>query len=74
MAHHGQQGVTKEFYAVASPTVCLWPTPDWLWDNNAGGRGKNTGPWKTLETRAWMEEMGIDKHYVSKDGLIKMTF
>ena len=74
MAHHGQQGVTKEFYAAASPTVCLWPTPDWLWDNNAGGKGKNTGPWKTLETRAWMEELGIDKHYVSKDGLIKMTF
>ncbi len=74
MAHHGQQGVTKAFYEVASPTVCLWPTPDWLWDNNAGGKGKNTGPWKTLETRAWMEELGIDKHYVSKDGLIKMTF
>lgn len=74
MAHHGQQGVTKEFYEVASPVVCLWPTPDWLWDNNAGGKGKNTGPWKTLETRAWMEEMGVDKHYVSKDGLIKLTF
>ena len=74
MAHHGQQGVSKEFYEVASPTVCLWPTPDWLWDNNAGGKGKNTGPWKTLETRAWMDELGIDKHYVSKDGLIKLTF
>ena len=74
MAHHGQQGVRREFYDIVDPSVCLWPTPDWLWENNQGGKGPNTGPWKTLETRAWVKEMGIEKNFVSKDGLVKLTF
>ena len=74
MAHHGQQGVNREFYELVDPSVCLWPTPDWLWENNQGGKGPNTGPWKTLETRAWIEEMGITQNFVSKDGLVKLTF
>jgi len=56
MAHHGQQGVTEEFYRQVAPKVCLWPTPEWLWNNDIGG-GYGTGPFKTLETRAWMEKM-----------------
>lgn len=67
MAHHGQQGVTKELYEVVNPKICLWPTPDWLWNNDAG-QGINTGSWKTLETREWMEEFNIKKHYIAKDG------
>lgn len=31
MAHHGQQGVSKEIYEYIKPKICLWPTPDWLW-------------------------------------------
>jgi len=68
MAHHGQNGVTREFYEAVSPTHCLWPTPRWLWENNAG-RGPGTGPWRTLEVRAWMDEMGLRSHFVSADGL-----
>lgn len=41
MAHHGQAGATKELYEAVSPQICLWPTPEWLWDNNAG-EGINT--------------------------------
>ena len=67
MAHHGQSAVTKEFYAAVSPRLCLWPTPDWLWRNDAG-KGSGTGPWTTLETRRWMEELGVCSHLVSKDG------
>ena len=59
MAHHGQNGVDKEFYAHIMPKVCLYCTPDWLWENDNGG-GRNSGPWKTLETRRWMEELGAD--------------
>ena len=70
MAHHGQGGVTREVYEAISPSVCLWDTPDWLWDNNSGG-GYNSGPWKTLEVRAWMEELGAIEHYVIKDGTTK---
>ncbi len=67
MAHHGQQGATKELYQAIQPKICLWPTPEWLWNNDAG-EGMNTGPWKTLETRAWMEELQVQQNYVAKDG------
>ncbi len=68
MAHHGHRGVSEEFYRVVKPTYCLWPTPQWLWDNDDGG-GPDSGPWSTLETRAWMDSLGVKAHYVSKDGL-----
>ena len=61
MAHHGQNGVDKEFYKAVSPTICLWPTPSWVWDNRNGNL-------KTLEVRAWIEELGVKENYVSKDG------
>ncbi|MBR3218543.1 MAG: hypothetical protein IKF77_01355, partial [Thermoguttaceae bacterium] len=66
MAHHGQRGVTEEFYGVVRPTVCLWPTPDWLW-TNVDGKGK----FETLNVRAWMEKLGVKENYVIKDGLHK---
>lgn len=67
MAHHGQNGATKELYEQINPTICMWPTPEWLW-NNDSGEGKGSGPWKTLETRLWMEELKVKKNYVEKDG------
>ena len=69
MAHHGQNGVNFDVYQAASPQYCLWPTPSWLWDNNIGGQGKGTGPWRTLEVRAWMDQLGVKNHYVTADGL-----
>ncbi|HIJ72558.1 MAG TPA: MBL fold metallo-hydrolase [Candidatus Hydrogenedentes bacterium] len=68
MSHHGQNGAVEAFYVAASPRYCLWPTPRWLWDNDNGG-GKGSGPWRTLEVRAWMKKLGVRRHYVSKDGL-----
>ena len=68
MAHHGQTGVSEEFYRTVNPTYCLWATPDWLWENDRG-KGHNSGPWKTLEVRAWMENLNVKKHYIAKDGL-----
>ncbi len=59
MAHHGQQGVDKSFYEYVQPKVCLYTAPDWLWDNDSG-EGKGSGPWHTLTTRQWMEEMGVE--------------
>lgn len=67
MAHHGQNGATKELYEQINPTICMWPTPEWLW-NNDSGEGKGSGPWKTLETRQWMEELKAKNNYVEKDG------
>lgn len=67
MAHHGQNGATKELYNTILPKACLWPTTEWLW-NNDSGKGYGTGPWKTLETRKWMEDLGVKENYVAKDG------
>ncbi|MDO5309008.1 MAG: MBL fold metallo-hydrolase [Planctomycetia bacterium] len=74
MAHHGQQGVRRKFYELVKPKVTLWPTPDWLWRNDQGNRGDGSGPWKTCDTRIWSRELGVQKYYVAKDGLIKLTF
>ena len=61
MAHHGQDGVDKNFYEAVSPEICLWPTPSWVWDNRNGNL-------KTLEVRAWIEELGVRMNYIAKDG------
>lgn len=73
MAHHGQGGVSKEFYEHIEPKRCIWPTPPWLWNNDAG-EGFDTGPWQTVRTREWMDELGITEHYVAKDGTIAIHF
>ena len=67
MAHHGQNGATREFYEAVMPEVCFWCAPNWLWDNNAGA-GFNTHIWKTVEVRGWMEELGVKQNIVLKDG------
>lgn len=67
MAHHGQQGATFELYQVIDPSYCFWPTPDWLWDNDLG-EGYNTAPYKTIETREWMDSLNVKESYVEKDG------
>lgn len=72
MAHHGQSGAEREVYEQINPQICLWPTTDWLW-NNDPGTGYNTGIWKTIETRKWMEELNVTKNYIEKDGDITIN-
>lgn len=67
MAHHGQAGVTEEVYLAIKPQICLWPTPEWLWDNDVGG-GFNTAPYKTVTTRKWIEKLKVEKNIVAKNG------
>lgn len=71
MAHHGQQGVDQDTYALIAPTICLWPTPAWLWNNDNGG-GIGSGPWGTLTTRAWMDALGVKDNRSLKDGDVHM--
>lgn len=71
MAHHGQQGVDQDAYALIAPTTCLWPTPAWLWNNDNGG-GVGSGPWGTLTTRAWMDDLGVKDNRSLKDGDVHM--
>ena len=67
MAHHGQGGTSLAFYEAVRPEVCLWPAPDWLWNNNSG-EGINTGHWQTLTTRSWMNYLQVPYHLVEKNG------
>lgn len=71
MAHHGQQGVDQDAYALIAPTTCLWPSPTWLWNNDNGG-GVGSGPWGTLKTRAWMNDLGVKDNRSLKDGDVHM--
>ena len=54
LAHHGQGGPNRDFYEIILPKIALYTAPDWLWTNRDG-----TGPFKTLETRRWMQELGV---------------
>ena len=63
LAHHGQCGVDKDFYAAVKPEAAIWPTPSWLWDNNNGG-GIGSGPYRTNYTKCWMQDLGVKKNYL----------
>lgn len=67
MAHHGQYGVEKNVYEAIRPSICMWNSPAWLYDNDNGG-GIGSGKWFTLQVRSWMDELGVTKHFVIKDG------
>ena len=67
VAHHGQNGVGYEVYKALRPSVALWPTPQWLWDNDNGG-GAGSGIWVTQETKNWMVRLGVNANYCIKDG------
>ena len=71
MAHHGQMGVREEFYRTVRFRACLWPTPLWVWNNDVG-EGFDTAYMKTIETRRWMDEIGITEHYISWQGIVKI--
>lgn len=73
MAHHGQNGVSREFYEYIRPEKCIWPAPDWLWNNDAGN-GFDTGPWQTVRTREWVAALCVTEHVVEKDGIQKINF
>lgn len=61
MAHHGQNGVSENVYRAINPSICLWPTPQWLWEHDGS-------KWTILDTKSWMTKLGDLKHYVMKDG------
>ena len=64
MSHHGQKGVSRNFYDATAVQICLYPTPLWLWNNNNGG-GKNSSTWTIFQTREWMRERNVKKSYTS---------
>lgn len=71
MAHHGQTGVSMDFYRTVKFRACLWPTPSWVYNNDVGG-GFNTHILTTIETRDTMDELNITEQYMSFQGLTKI--
>ena len=62
LAHHGQAGADKAFYAAVRPEVCIWPTPQWLWDNDFGGtHGPGSGTFLTNYVKCWMQDLGVKR-------------
>jgi len=72
MSHHGQQGVNFAFYQLIAPKICLYPTPQWLWENNryrcTDPATAGSGPFTIMETREWMVQLGVEKSYVQAEG------
>ena len=62
MAHHGQSGCDEHFYKSIGFKACLWPTPSWVWDPSKRPDLKFL---TTMQTRRWMDEIGITEHHVS---------
>ncbi len=56
MAHHGQNGVSKDVYIAIAPKVCCFNCPMWLYNNNPGS-GYNSGRWKSIEVQNWVQEL-----------------
>ncbi len=71
MAHHGQKGVSKDFYRTIKFKTCLWPSPSWVYNNDAG-KGYNTHTFETVEIRNLVDSLGIKKNFVSCEGLWKI--
>lgn len=68
VAHHGQAGATEELYKIVKPEICLWPTTQRIWDNSMYGT-EDDGPWKTKETRKWMENLKVKVNYMAMNGI-----
>ena len=55
MAHHGQNGVSKEVYDAIDPKICFYNCPKWLYDND-NGNGYNSGSFQSLTVQSWIED------------------
>lgn len=53
MGHHGNGGLSKEFYKTVDPKGAFFDAPEWLMSDSSGR-------YKTLENRELMEEMGCE--------------
>ena len=76
LSHHGQAGAKKSFYAALNPEICIWPTTQWLWDNDLGAvNGPGSGPFLTNYTKCWMQELGVKRQILlTKDVVLGMKF
>ncbi len=70
VAHHGQRGSTRALYEAVAPRGCIWTAPDWLW-NPEKNEFDFTHNLIEIEWR-WMQELGVQEHYVVHSGDVKI--
>lgn len=69
ISHHGQTGVSDEFYNKLNPSYCIWPTNDHIYNavsvNNSG--------LETTKTKICISKLKVKKNFVTlgKDVIIK---
>lgn len=79
MAHHGHMNVGMEVYAAIGAKTCLWCAPAWLYEEDEipdylynpaylAPDKSRLRMYGTKTTRKWMDWLGADTHYVTKDG------
>ena len=66
ISHHGQNGASKELYDTINPSVCLWPTQKWLWDNEMK-TNITYNPYSIGETKKWIQELGVKQNYIETE-------
>ena len=60
MAHHGQRGVSDDFYRrIDHIKICLYPGPQWLFDADTDGGINSETTLFTMHTRDLMRELGV---------------
>ena len=76
MAHHGNGGVSKAFYDLIKPSICLWPNANWLmenyqyWASEASGRKEpGAGGFESPELLQFLIENGVTEHYFASNGI-----
>lgn len=58
MAHHGQGGVDYPIYKKIAPKIALWPTTQYIYDNESGKL-------QTDNTKKWLKDLGVKENLLS---------
>lgn len=68
MSHHGSgiDGAGDELYSIVRPAVCLWPTPEWMWNAADDSYGVNALE-KTMASYGCRKDVRCD----TADGILK---
>ncbi|MCQ2397110.1 MAG: MBL fold metallo-hydrolase [Lentisphaeria bacterium] len=69
MVHHGQGGAQKNFYEKVMPTIAVWTTPTWVWEND-NGSGPGSHCLTTNYTKCWMQELNVKRQYRNVNDVI----
>ena len=61
ISHHGQTGVSNNFYAALDPKYCIWPTNEYIY-NTTGVENSGLG---TNRTKLCISKLNVKSNYVT---------